>query len=281
MTRLLFSLYCFGLGYFCFIWAAGFTGSKRNPSLQRLIARKNISSHNEIALLRCLVLQMLCLVILTVVGLGAHLAFGISLLLLFLPKGIKLTLKKNRQKKLFLQVEPLLMNLGSALYINSSISGAFREVYDATEMPMRAEIALVLTEIEAGLSIKDSLTRLAGRVSDEVLELALDGILICNETGGDLATYITSLAQLKRDRMQLQNKVKAMSSQQKTTAKIVTAIPVIFFALIWLGNKSYADYFNSTLGIIIGVYCLVSIAGGFVVLNKMTSRITVALGEKS
>lgn len=270
MMRFVFLLYVFATVFF----GSFYISSQKNEQKKRLVFRNNIqvSKRDALILRMSTVLLFQCSAFLFLIWLGEDIprALLFSFCVSSIPEVIKFTNRRSLRNKLDSQIEPFLQNLSSALYVNHSFRQALREALDEADAPLRNEIYRVLIEIEAGAAQNDALHRFAGRIGDEVLNMAIDGIAICSETGGELPGYFDRLVELKRERRRINGRIAAMSSQQKTTARIVTLLPVAFLGVIGFVNPSYLLYFKSSIGVGVISYSTASILIGFVVMNKMT-----------
>lgn len=224
---------------------------------------------------------LLVLVFGHVFGVGIGLIYGQSDIatagLAFVIPGITLAYFafkiRRRQNLLNAQVEAFLESTSNALYGNPAILSAIQAAYQAADQPMKGELERVLNEIEHGIEISRALTSLTRRIDSEVLSLAISGIIVCRDTGGNMSKMLESLVEIARIRSNLHGKIRAMTSQQRTTAILVTAIPLLFIVCAQGLNPAYKDYFMTPLGGIVIAYTIISVVVGFLWLNKMTSTL--------
>ncbi len=173
------------------------------------------------------------------------------------------------------QIESVLSGLGCALYGDPSLSKAVADVASRTDDPMRSHLLLVAAEIAHGQNVDDALRSAARRVDDEIFTFAIDAISICRATGADVCVVLDRLARLAGNRVRFSDKVRALASQQKATAKIVTVIPVCFLLAAYSFNPIYAAYLKTNVGLLVLAYATTSVAAGFYMLNRMTTMATV------
>ena len=65
------------------------------------------------------------------------------------------------------------------------------------------------------------------------------------ETGGNLAEVLDNLAKVIRERQSLMLKVRALSSEGRMTAVVLTALPVLAFTMLFtLNPRFYLDVAN-------------------------------------
>ena len=91
-----------------------------------------------------------------------------------------------------------------------------------------------------------------------------------HETGGNLAEILENLSRVIRDRQSMLMKVRALSSEGRMTAVILTLLPVLTFGGLFLLNPKFylqvADdpVFVPGFGALILLYCI-----GFVTIRRM------------
>jgi tight adherence protein B len=176
------------------------------------------------------------------------------------------------------QVEPLLTSLANSLYGNPAIVNALREAEKSAEQPMKNELTRALSEIDHGNDINRSLEGLASKVDSATLFLAVDGILICRETGGSLSRLLGNLSSVASTRSNLKGKIKALTSQQKTVATLVAVVPIGFVLLSFGISPAYQESLRTPFGVGAVLYAIISVAIGFVWLNKMTDTLCIERG---
>ena len=60
-----------------------------------------------------------------------------------------------------------------------------------------------------------------------------------SETGGNLAEILENLSTVIRERASMMMKVRALSSEGRMTATMLTGLPVLAFTLLFIGNPSF------------------------------------------
>lgn len=177
--------------------------------------------------------------------------------------------KKIKTKKLRKQIEIVLLQFGSALHGNPSPSAAIKLVTSEIALPASAELARAAAEVDQGMSLERVLRDMAGRFDSELMEMAVDVILVTRETGGDSAHMMERLADIARQRQTIEGKIKSMTSQQKATAVSITVIPILFILGLCFLAPEYTEYLKSPMGLSALLYAVVSISIGFMVIRRM------------
>ncbi|TPK86213.1 type II secretion system F family protein [Mesorhizobium sp. B2-4-13] len=111
----------------------------------------------------------------------------------------------------------------------------------AREMPdpLGTEFGIVSDEITFGLSIEQAVRKLSQRVGFEGLHLLSIALSIQSKTGGNLTEILANLSSVLRERQKLRMKIKALSSEGRVSAWIISLFPIVMFLILQLTAPSY------------------------------------------
>ncbi len=291
---MLLTIYLIGLSVFYILRLACDWKSERKRSFKRSINADDNSSPKKKSAFSKRVLSQLqltsdfsCPIIVLVgvhiVSLGASIVCGLNQLMavalsVLIPSIVvysSLSYNRKQRRAFANQVEPLLTGIANSLYGNPAIINAVREAKESSDQPMRDELSRALTEIDHGRDIASALGRFSSRIDDEIISLAVDGILICRETGGNLSSLLESLSSVARTRTNLEGKIKAMTAQQKTSARFVAVTPIMFILFSQAFSPTYQENLSTPIGIAVTTYAFVSVSVGFIWLNRMTDILQI------
>jgi tight adherence protein B len=91
-----------------------------------------------------------------------------------------------------------------------------------------------------------------------------------NETGGNLAEILDNLSQVIRERQSMMLKVRALTSEGRMTAWMLTILPVFTFAMLFLANaRFFLDVADDPYFIPGYVVLLVLYLTGFIWIRRM------------
>jgi tight adherence protein B len=108
--------------------------------------------------------------------------------------------------------------------------------------PIGSQFGIVVDEVTYGADLRDALSAMADRWDLDDMRMFVVSLSVQNETGGNLAEILENLTQVIRERASMMRKVRALSSEGRMTAAMLTALPVIAFTLLFIGNpKFYLD----------------------------------------
>ena len=190
----------------------------------------------------------------------------------FLPKfGLRL-LKKKRLKKIEDQLIDTLGMLSGGLRSGMSLLQSIQVVEKEQQPPISQEFGLVYREYKVGVHLEDALKNMASRVSSLDLHLVVNSLNIVLESGGNVTEMLDTLADVIRNRKKFEGKLKALTSQGKLQALIVTALPWgLGFTMYLMDPPMITRMFTETIGIVmIGIMLVLQILG-FLMIRKITT----------
>jgi len=108
--------------------------------------------------------------------------------------------------------------------------------------PIGTEFGIVVDEVTYGADLRDALSAMADRWDLDDMRMFVVSLSIQSETGGNLAEILENLSRVIRERAGMMMKVRALSSEGRMTAIMLSALPVFAFTLLFLFNpKFYLD----------------------------------------
>lgn len=149
-----------------------------------------------------------------------------------MPRFIYKWMKHKRLLTFEEQLPDALMMLSGALRAGLGINTALVQVTSESPAPLGQEFSLMLREQRLGLSLDQSLGNLARRVPTPTTALVVSAMKIANETGGGLAETLERTAHTIRSRLQMEGKIRALTSQGKLQAWVVGALPLFLMMVL-------------------------------------------------
>jgi tight adherence protein B len=105
--------------------------------------------------------------------------------------------------------------------------------------PIGPEFGGVVNEVTYGLELRDALQNMAERWDLEDMRMFVVSLSIQSETGGNLAEILENLTKVIRDRQAMMMKVRALSSEGRMTAVMLTVLPLFTFTLLFVFNPGF------------------------------------------
>jgi tight adherence protein B len=139
------------------------------------------------------------------------------------------------------QLELVLRLMVSGLRAGLSIRQALVMVVEQSPDPARNEFMKVIGQTNIGLSMYDALDQLAERLPSNEMTMLTRAIRLQSQTGGNLAKVLEQLASTIKERRRLQRKIKAITSEGRATAAVISALPVGVGVMINLTNPNMRE----------------------------------------
>jgi len=171
----------------------------------------------------------------------------VSILVGFLPGLLLRRLRQQRRDRFQSQFPDALMLIGASLRAGASVGSALAEAATQFGAPLGQELGLVLRELKLGLRMDAALARLERRLPLEDVRLFCSAIKIAQDTGGNLAETLQSVAESARTRAALEGKLDALTAQGRLQAWIMTALPLLVLIGIQIVDPAGAALLLGTL----------------------------------
>lgn len=144
-------------------------------------------------------------------------------------------------------VDMMARGLKSGLPIGECI----KIVANESAEPIRSEFKQVSQDLALGLPMENAIHRFADRVPLHETNYFATVIGSQSKTGGSLSEALTNLSKILRDRRNMREKVRALSSEAIASATIIGVIPFIVGGLVFFASPEYlALLFQTRAGLI-------------------------------
>ena len=186
--------------------------------------------------------------------------------------GMWLNAKKNRRAKLFGdQLPDMLTMMTGSLRAGYGLLYAITVVEKEMPEPIATEFGRVLKETALGYSLSDALDHLVERVQNDDLELIVTAVHIQSEVGGSLADVLETISRTIRERIQLKGQIRAITSQQKMTGTVLSALPFVMGTLLFLISPDYmSGILQPGWPMLLPIAAVVMVVLGNVVMRQVT-----------
>jgi tight adherence protein B len=216
------------------------------------------------------------LVLMTV--LGAPIALGRLVMIgtfsvaagAFLPLML-LQLKANRTRKRMEEQFPVALDVFvRGLRAGHPIAAALDLLTVEMPDPIGSEFGTVVDEVTYGAELRDALEAMAERWDLDDMRMFVVSLSVQSETGGNLAEILENLSKVIRERHSMMLKVRALSSEGRMTAVMLTALPVLAFSFLFIIRPDfYLDVADDPAFLIGFVTLLVMYMIGFITIRRM------------
>ena len=133
----------------------------------------------------------------------------------------------KRMTALSIQLPDALDMMRRGLTVGHPLNVTIATVANEMANPLGTEFRLLADQIAYGDSLVEAMQDMADRIEHEDLHYLSAAIAIQHSAGGNLAAVLGTLARVIRMRLSLRRRVKAISSEGRISAMILTALPFI------------------------------------------------------
>jgi len=191
---------------------------------------------------------------------------------LLLPRWVLNYLAVRRKRAFTKQfadaIDIIVRGIQSGLPVGECLNIIARESPD----PVGQEFRLLTEAQRLGLTMDEALQRTLERMPTAELKFFAIVLNIQQQTGGNLAETLSNLSGVLRDRKKMADKIRAMSSEARTTAMIIGSLPFIMAGLLYLTSPDYIMYlFTDPIGHMLIVAGISLMAIGAFIMKKMIS----------
>lgn len=116
-----------------------------------------------------------------------------------------------------------------------ALSMVARELPD----PIGSEFGIVVDEITYGADLETALRNLYVRVGQDDLPLFVTAVAIQGATGGNLGEILNNLSVVIRDRFKMRRKIRALASEGRASAIILSALPILMFLIVQIVTPNF------------------------------------------
>lgn len=175
---------------------------------------------------------------------------------------------RDRFRRQFLPaLEIIVRGLRSGMPLLSALQVVQKEI----DGPMRAEFRRLLDDLALGLSLAQAVERMADRVPTTEVRFFAAAIAFQARTGGRLSEALENLAGTLRARDLLDQRIRTVSHEARTSAIIIAVLPVLVTLGLFLFSPDYiALLFSNSLGRTVLVAAALWMLCGAWIMKRMT-----------
>jgi tight adherence protein B len=160
-------------------------------------------------------------------------AFGVAVFCCTLLPYLMLRVKRSRRQKAFGAQFPdaldiIVRSLRAGHPVPIAITMVAREMPD----PVGSEFGTVADEITYGADLETGMRNLFFRIGQEDLPLFVTAVAIQSSTGGNLGEILENLSSVIRQRFKMRRKIRALASEGRASAMILSSLPILMFLVI-------------------------------------------------
>lgn len=230
------------------IWLPSIVSGVANKFERMLMAAQITMSTGPLMLIILFGPVVLFFVILAIMAaIGVPIAFG-RLIMVATFSGLfaaalplfALQFKANRTRKKMQEQFPVAVDVFvRGLRAGHPIAAALDLLTSEMPDPIGSQFGIVVDEVTYGADLRDALQAMADRWDLDDMRMFVVSLSVQNETGGNLAEILENLSTVIRERASMMMKVRALSSEGRMTAIMLTGLPIFAFTTLFLANPGF------------------------------------------
>jgi tight adherence protein B len=243
-----------------------------------MMAQVTMSTPRLMLLLLLAPCVLLFAILVFMVASGIPVGFGRVLLLatfsvvagLFIPI-LVLQVRATRMRKKMQDQFPVAVDIFvRGLRAGHPVSAALDLLTVELADPIGSQFGMVVDEVTYGAELRDALHAMAERWDLNDMRMFVVSLSVQSETGGNLAEILENLSKVIRDRQSMLLKVRALSSEGRMTAVILTALPILAFTALFTVNPAFYLDVADDSAFVPGFLALITLyIIGFITIRRM------------
>jgi tight adherence protein B len=190
----------------------------------------------------------------------------------FIPRFYVKRQQAVRLQKFNDQLSDMLNLMVNGLRAGYSTLQAMEAVSRELPSPIRDEFHRVVQEMQIGIPMEKALDNLLRRIPSEDLDFVITAINVQREVGGNLSEILDNISFTIRERVRIKGEIRVMTAQVRTSATVLSLIPVFLTIALWFISPEYIKSFFDR-GPFCGWIAVVTIVGmivsGYFVMMKI------------
>lgn len=179
--------------------------------------------------------------------------------------------RSKRQRLLADQLPEALDFLGRILKAGHSLSTGVQMMSEELPQPLSGEFRRAYDQHSLGASLDDCLKDAAKRIESTDFAFFVTAVLIQRQTGGDLSEVLGNISDMIRQRIRLEQHIKARTAEGRFTGYILSVFPALMFVIAYMLNPGYAGVLLQGSGLVLLGVALVMQLLGLYFIKKITT----------
>jgi tight adherence protein B len=196
----------------------------------------------------------------------------VALLIGAIPILYILRKRSKRLKKIEEQLPDSIDLFNRAMKAGHNIHAGLETIAFESPEPSRMEFKKVVEELALGSPLDDALHNLGRRVPLIDVKFFITGLILQRQTGANMVEVLENLSLLVRERLNLVAKMNAATAQQRFSAALLCAMPLVFAVGLWFLKPEYLILlYTDETGSKFLTYAIVSEIIGIILIRKIAS----------
>jgi tight adherence protein B len=241
--------------------------------LQRYIDQANLKYRAADVFSLCLIIAVTIYFFLGLIGVGMIiLRIGIALAAGLLPVVYISRVRSKRLRK-FEEMLPDAIDLfNRSMKAGHNIHAGLETIAGETFDPVKQEFRKVVEELALGAPLDQTLHGLGNRTPLVDLKFFVTSLILQRQTGANMVEVLENLSNLVRERLSLAEKLRAATAQQRFSAGLLCAMPIVVAIGFWFLKPEFIRLlFSDDMGQIFLTYAIISEIVGILIIRKIAN----------
>ena len=166
-------------------------------------------------------------------------------------------------------LEMMIISLRAGQSLEQTVALNAREL----PSPISEEFAQISEEVRLGISMDEAMKSMANRLSNaKTVRSFVVSVLVLRQTGGNLIEVLESIIETMRMQARYEHKLKSMTSESRSNARILGALPPMFVLISMVINRNYMSQVGgSSLGRSMMIVALILYVFGFLWIRRLVN----------
>ena len=205
--------------------------------------------------------------------LNPFLAFGLAVTgFLAFPLVMVGNARKKRVDRLISQLPDALDLMARGLKVGHPLNATLQSVASEMPDPIGTEFGVVIDQVAYGDDLIDAMRDLAQRIPEEDIQYLAVAVGIQHGTGGNLGRILSTLAKVIRGRSTMRRRIRAISSEGRMSAIILSCLPIFIAAFTTISAPSYyGDVADDPMFLPIAIIVVALVVFNAIIMRKLVT----------
>jgi len=190
----------------------------------------------------CSVITLLVVILSDVLQYQSITLFQVAYSLLigfFIPDLFLISKENYRKKQIENEILKAIIIMNNAFKSGRSTMQAIKIVSEELTGPTKEEFKKMYIDLTFGLDLETVFKRFSKRVNVSEVKYITTSLTILNKTGGNIVKVFSSIERNFFNRRKLEEELRSLTASANAIFKILVAIPIFLFFLIFILNPTY------------------------------------------
>src|SRR5664279_4869415 len=238
--------------------------------LQTVIDQANLKYRAADVFGLSVALAVCCFLLTTLFGMMFFLRILFAAMLGFAPVAYILHVRSRRLKKFEEQLPDAIDLFTRTMRAGHNIHSGLETIATETGDPVRMEFKKLTEELALGSQVEPALHGLGRRVPLIDLKFFITSLILQRQTGANMVSVLEGLATLVRERLNVAEKLKAHTAQQRLSAGLLCVLPLVVGIAFWILKPEYTSLlWTDPTGQKFFTYAIISELVGILIIRRI------------